>query len=530
MQTEYINYENIPNLNIKDKSYILQTHVLDDFIQFSPDISGLKEAMIKRQSYEVDRKLLKKIIEKQYSNLSIHQEVKANIDALIENHTFTVTTGHQPCLLGGPAYYIYKICSVIHLCNTLNTQNTKNRFVPIFINSGEDHDFEEIKSMHLYQKTIFWDKSPGGPVGRFTTENLEMVIDNFCQILGLGEAAVLVRTFKNALTQASTYNEFIQIWVNTIFGKYGLICLDMDDVSLKRSFLPHFIKELTEKPSAPLVLETQQKLYNQHKFKAQAQPREINIFYMEDGLRERIVFEDGVYRILGIDKAYTEAELIHLMEEKPENFSPNVITRPLYQEFCLPNIAYIGGGGEIAYWLERKTQFNYFNIFFPVLIRRNSIMFIPESIQSAMKKLELSTLDLFEDTEKLIQHQVQKSSGIKATFEVEKQEVTSIFDKIAHRMSEIDKSLVGMVKGEEVKTMKTIEHLESKFIKAIKQKEDVTIQQVTNIKSKLFPSNSLQERYDSVWQFTKGDNLEAFIDMLVKYSNPLDKRFLVICI
>ncbi len=46
--------------------------------------------------------------------------------------------------------------------------------------------------------------------------------------------------------------------------------------------------------------------------------------------------------------------------------------RPLYQECILPNIAYIGGGAEVVYWLELKSNFDYYKVDFPMLILRNS--------------------------------------------------------------------------------------------------------------------------------------------------------------
>lgn len=77
---------------------------------------------------------------------------------------------------------------------------------------------------------------------------------------------------------------------------------------------------------------------------------------------------------------WNEKEILEQLNKFPENFSPNVVTRPLYQSLILPDVAFVGGGGEIAYWIERKEQFNYFNVFYPCLIRRNSVLLVPKML------------------------------------------------------------------------------------------------------------------------------------------------------
>ena len=100
----------------------------------------------------------------------------------------------------------------------------------------------------------------------------------------------------------------------------------------------------------------------------QVNPREINLFYIKDGLRERIVENDGVFSVLNSDFRWNKTELLKHLETQPEYFSPNVIMRPLYQEVILPNLCYIGGGGEMIYWLQLKSNFEIQNVTFPILL------------------------------------------------------------------------------------------------------------------------------------------------------------------
>ena len=95
-------------------------------------------------------------------------------------------------------------------------------------------------------------------------------------------------------------------------------------------------------------------------------PREINLFYLKDNQRERIVFEDNLYKVLNTEINWTKEDILNEVEKHPERFSPNVIMRPLYQEVILPNLCYIGGGGELAYWFQLKEFFRESRIPFPI--------------------------------------------------------------------------------------------------------------------------------------------------------------------
>ena len=122
--------------------------------------------------------------------------------------------------------------------------------------------------------------------------------------------------------------------------------------------------------------------------KIQVNPREINLFYIKDGLRERIVENDGIYSVLDTNITWSKSELLKHLDEVPERFSPNVIMRPLYQEVILPNLCYIGGGGEMIYWLQLKSNFEAQNVTFPMLLLRNSALVKSEKQAEKLKKLE----------------------------------------------------------------------------------------------------------------------------------------------
>ena len=312
MHISKVSFDKIQALSFKDVFYQQNYHQLKEFISFEPTLNGLEEAMAARKALPVDRVLLVKVLADHYAGYQTSEKQYQNIYKLKEAETFTVTTAHQPGLVGGPAYYFYKMFSVIHLARKLNIQHPDKHFVPIFINGSEDHDFEEVRSLQLFGKTITWQTGQKGPVGRFTVEGLDKVVAEIAEIFGKNPVAdKIVELFENALKSSKSYNEFVFRWLNDFFKEQGLIVLNMDDTRLKRAFIPIIEKEITQRISENLVNETQIKL-GKFGFKPQAFARDINLFYIEGTSRERIYFDNGNYRINNADHIYYENDIIKL--------------------------------------------------------------------------------------------------------------------------------------------------------------------------------------------------------------------------
>lgn len=521
-------FNRISKLAYKDIYYQEQYQNLKSFYQYEPTFEGLKAAIEGRKSFPVDRVLLTEVLQDQYKNIAKSARQNLNIQALNDDKTFTIVTAHQPSLLGGPGYYFYKMFSIIHLTTWLNQELPDYKFVPVFINGAEDHDFDEIKTINLFGKSITWDTTQSGSVGRFSIENLDTAIEALISILGKSPKAEQIgEIFKDAFSNTNNYNDFVAYWVNAFFKDYGLLVLNMDDKRLKSAFIPIMEREITERISLPLVTATQEALEKEHKFTPQAFVRDINLFYINNHTRERIYFEDDRFKINNTDLSFTKEEILNLLHEHPERFSPNVVLRPMYEEFTLPNLAYIGGGGELAYWLERKSQFAAFNVFYPVLIRRNSVMFIPKHLQKLMEKLGISEDDLWKEENQLINEYIDKNTEEEFYLTNESKQIMQAFYEIADKAKHIDATLEPTVLGEAHKTIKTVENLENRLKRSIKQKQEVQINQIKNLKSKLFPENNLQERVESYLQFWTNDAYDLN-QIMVENLNPLDKDFLTI--
>jgi bacillithiol synthase len=237
--------------------------------------------------------------------------------------------------------------------------------------------------------------------------------------------------------------------------------------------------------------------------------RPINFFRLSDGGRVRI------------ERRVEEQEI----ESNPENFSPNVLMRPLYQETILPNLAYIGGGAEVAYWLQLKTAFEQENIPFPILVLRNSVMWVEANRSKKMMQLELSVNDLFLEEQELHKQYVTKDSGKALDLQEEIKDLEQLFESIILKTS--DEGMKSAVRAELQKQIKSLQSLEKRLLKSEKKQHETALQQISKLKNSLFPNNSLQERYDNFipYYLKHGEN---FIKILQSELNPLESNFVIL--
>lgn len=516
----------IPQFSKRDLSYIREEADLSEFYKYPVEIGQFKQVIADKAKDQTDRALLVRVLEEQYDSLSENELVNNNIKSLAQDNCYTVITAHQPTIFTGPLYYIYKILSTIKLSEELKKQYPAQQFVPVFVSGAEDHDFEEVQQTLIFGKPLIWENQEKGPVGKMSTKSLEAVIAQLEQMIGdNNESAKIATIIKKAYSRNATYGAATVELVHELFKGFGLVVLDMSAADLKRAAIPIFTKELLTSPSVGLVEETQNRL-NKKGYKAQATARDINLFYVGKQFRERIVRAGDTFKVLNTNLEFSEAEMLAELEAHPERFSPNVIMRPLYQEFILPNLAYIGGGGEIAYWLERKTQFEYFDINFPMLIRRCSALIVTASDRKKIKKLNLSTSDLFTDPHQLVKQFLQDNASSTLKLTEEKEALNTLFQNVLAKAKSIDMTLEGAVKAEERKQLKSLNQLEGRFMKAEKRNQELKVAQINNLQDKLFPDHSLQERKVNFLSFY-GDIGASFFEEMKEELNPLEKMFVV---
>lgn len=521
-------YQHIPQLASKDLAYATQNPALRPFFNHEPTLEGFGAYLLERSNFSVDRPLLVATLEVQYAGLVLPPKLQENLQNLAAAHTYTVTTAHQPSLFTGPLYYIYKIFSTINLAEKLSQRFPDYRFVPVFVNGAEDHDFEEINHAQVFGKNLVWSPPPmGGPVGLLPTASLDAVLTELTGLMGDGPwAQTLLEKIKLAYTAVPTYGEAAFRLVHSLFAEYGLVVLNMHAPGLKRRFAPLMARELFEQTSQPLIEATQEALQSLG-FSSQAHARDINLFYLTPGRRDRIVRTAAGFEVLGVELFFSPETMATELELYPERFSPNVVMRPLFQEFILPNLAYVGGGGEIAYWLERKSQFAEFGIPYPILVRRNSVLWIDRPTRARLEKLGIAPADCFADTEVLIKDYLVTHSGAELSLTDEKNHLEALFERIRQKSLSIDPTLEKAVIGEGVKQLKVLEQLEGRLVRAEKQKHETALNQLRGVKEKLFPQQGLQERSENFISIYLKTG-PAFFATLKEQLDPLAGEFLIL--
>ncbi len=513
--------------------YLDEKPQLNSFYNRFPKLDNFKYQIEEKSlSFPLkNRKTLVSTLKKQYESIAASPLTKKHIDSLSFENTFTITTGHQLNLFTGPLYFLYKIVSAINLSKTLKSKYPNKNFVPVYWMATEDHDFDEINYFNFKGKKFQWNKDASGAVGPFSTLGLEDVLDLFSKDLGTTlNADYLKNIFSSAYLKNSNLADATRYLANELFKDYGLVIIDANAADLKRLFIPQIKTELLNKNAYSKVSKTNKKLAEiSETYKIQVNPREINLFYIKENLRERIVFENDLYKVLNTEITWSKADILKAVLAHPERFSPNVIMRPLYQEVVLPNLCYIGGGGELAYWLQLKDYFNSEEVPFPVLLLRNSVLIQTKKQLEKLDNLNISKSDLFLNKHSLINKKVREISNIDIDFAPQKKHLETQFENLYALAKQTDKSFLGAVKAQELKQLKGLDNLEKRLLNAQKRKLSDHVFRLTTIQNELFPGGSLQERNTNFSEFYLEHGADL-IPSLIESLEPLNGRFLILTI
>ncbi len=500
---------------------------LQPFFQHSPDIDGIKNAMAARKEFANHRSLLTDILKQQYAAVPASDAVNANIQLLLQENTFTICTAHQPALFTGTLYFVYKILHAIQLANHLRKELPEYHFVPLFWMGSEDADLDELGKIYLGSDKIVWDTKQAGAVGRMNTKGLEKIIARI-----EGELSVqpngkdLVQILKDAYLNSPDIQTATFKLLHKLFEQYGLVVLIPDNADLKKVMTSVFEDDLFRQQPSSIVAKSVTALQTAG-YKVQAHPRDINLFYLKEGLRGRIEKKADQFIVHDSAYAFTEGELRTELNNHPENFSPNVILRGLFQETILPNIAFIGGGGETAYWLELKELFQYYKVPFPVLVLRNSFLIVEKKWREKIKKNGFGINDFFQTEQQLLTNLVKEKANGQLQLENELQAATDLYQQLKVKAGAIDKTLQQHIGALEAKALKPMKELEKKMLRAEKRKYEDEQRQIHAIKAALFPLNGLQERIDNFMPYYAKWGKE-FIDILLRHSLHVQQQFVVL--
>ncbi len=447
-------------------------------------------------------------IKNQYASLeSISGKTIRNIDLLDKEKTIAVVTGQQLGILGGPLYTIFKTITAIRLANQLSERYDEFKFVPVFWLEGDDHDFNEVRSINLFDnenqvinigyKEEINDDDAKQSIGKI---NFDEVLNEFFSNY---ESSLRESDFKNELVSklkecyqvGKSFKQSFRELLFWLFDEYGLVIFDPQDPQVKSLLKPIFKKEVND-----FALHTQKLIQTSAKleelYHAQVKVKPVNLFYHTDDGRYSIEPVEGIFKLRRKRKQFTIEEILTEIENFPERFSPNVLLRPICQDYLLPTGFYIGGPSEIAYFAQVTPLYDYYNIVTPIIFPRSSATILEKNVSTGLEKYDLSMNDIFLGLDELKGKVIASLSenNIESAFEEAVKEIELTFDKIKENLFAVDKTLVDSSGRYREKIMSLIAELRSKAIKAQETKHETTIRQLTRLSNLLYPLGNLQER------------------------------------
>ena len=495
-----------------------QSHYSAFLSQPFSQISDLTEQIrIKSHAYSTEnRKALIEALDRQL-NGKLSESQQKNLGLLSKDNTFTITTGHQLTLFGGPLFLVYKVLHAAKLSEAFNSSQSEFTTVPLFWLASEDHDVDEIRSTSLFSKTFTWETAQTGAVGRFELDDFEAVKNEVRALFAGREDNEFVGII-DGIT-ASAYGDWYQQFATKLFAHYGVLVLQPDDKTLKSLFVPVLKEEISSGKSYEKVLEANAKLESSG-LKPQASARACNLFYLSDGKRTKIEPVDNQF-VIG-EQRFTKDELLKKAESEPENFSPNVILRPVYQETILPNACYIGGGGEMAYWIQLKGVFELYNVPFPLILQRISFSLVDGGTRKKIEKFGFDSEFFFRPVEEIKQtYLLQNSEDELDTSEIDHR-FEELKSALIEKSKQVDAGQLSAAEAECARIEKQVDAFKQRLKKQVRQQHDQALKSLESISQRLYPNNELQERALHWLNFAADGNFSTLFEKVYEAIDPLE--------
>jgi len=505
----FINFSDIPGHQNLFLDYLYEFDKVNSFYKYNFRDRDEYPKLFKTvsESPRGFRDELAEIISKQYTDRKISSRTERNISLLKNQNTLAVVTGQQLGLMGGPLYTFYKIITAIKLSKHLTERYDDYNFVPVFWLEGDDHDFDEVAWINLLNENnelvkITYTDNAAEDINRGSVGYLKLqsTINDFFgemdkNLRGTDFKAEILDNLRSFYTEGKTFKEAFTELMLWLFDKHGLIIFDPQDKELKKLLIPVFQKEIS------CFREHTEKLVNVSAtlddiYHAQVKVRPVNLFYNYEDGRYLIEPVENEFKLKGKKKKFTYEELNALIQQEPWKFSPNVLLRPICQDYLLPTAFYIGGPAEVAYFAQVTPLYNMFKVNTPIVYPRSSASIVEKNISSAIQKFDLKINEIFADPERIKEKIVSKMSDdiLAEVFDKSAYEIELVYDKLKEKLFEIDKALSETGNKYKQNSINGLNQLKGKALEAQKKKYEVSLRQIDKITMNLYPDQNLQER------------------------------------
>jgi bacillithiol biosynthesis cysteine-adding enzyme BshC len=502
--------------------------------------------------------LVKLLGEQHESNGTRNVAVQANLDRLGKSNAVAIVTGQQVGIFGGPLYSLYKILTTIKLAARLHGENPSLEFVPVFWLETEDHDIEEATSIgildrdfthrviryepsDLPQPLAQTQKTWRKQIGPLPIESaaLEATIGKLIEALQPTEfTEPMIEKLRSCYDDRQTFGTAFAKLLDLFFAEDGLLVLDANDATAKQLAEALFKKELSTSPQLSETIIHQTAELEEH-YHGQVKPRALNFFYLEGGERYPLVekegLEDGQERAFFLQptkRVLTQSDLLSKVAIEPERFSPNVVLRPLYQDMLLPTVAYVAGPGEIAYFAQFKSAYQWAGIPMPVIEPRLSATIVEDRFQKLLEKQGLNIEDILSGGREKVQSFLDGLSDAELApkFEAAMHSTEAAIEGLRENVSRTDATLGDALSTLKGKLSTAIRDFLAKTLAADRKRHANVKGQFEKLLSALMPRDSLQERELSIFYFI---NKYGFVfwgklkQQLLAAATPIDEHIIL---
>lgn len=434
---------------------------------------------------------------------SAHTEVIGNIEALSNDPSArTIVTGQQLVMAGGPMFTIYKIVTAITTARNL-TASTGHPVVPVFWLADEDHDFDEITEVAFPTGTNWFSdrlqprEGPARRVSEYTVTNSDAALLDMIEsaLPPTDHRAELMKDLRRSYKAGSTHGQAFSDLISSLFGRYGLVIFGSAKAESRKLIINDMLRLLDASDSIYEALESESSRL-ETEYHRQAAVTYSNWFLIGDhGERLKLHYEQG-YWSTSEGHSFSTHELKELVGRNPGCLSPNVFMRPILQDLMLPNVAYVAGPGEVAYYAQMKGMYAALGMQMPVIIPRFSATLYEPSIRKYADELGFDQTEYAHRIEDLEAMYLRRHEDLDthAFFETWAEQITELAQSKMEEVIKTDPTLEGTLRKVESDQINLLHQLKGKMHKAIKTREEVQLKRLARVQMALYPNRQLQER------------------------------------
>jgi bacillithiol synthase len=457
-----------------------------------------------------------------------------NITSLSDKSTLAVVGGQQAGLFGGPLMVLYKAITLIQLARQWS-KKLERPVIPVFWVAGEDHDFDEANHIYALSNAQQVEKlKVEHPTGQRTSvSRLPLKPEAWTEALQALDQSLMDTEFKSSLLArlqqttegVCTLSDAFARWMAALFGDYGLVLIDSDDPSLRQLEGSLFEQLVVQNEALTAALLQGRAQVEAAGYKAQADITEdgANLFVFAGGQRLLLYRDDDHFTDKKKEYIFTREQLHDLVVTSPEQFSNNVMTRPLMQEFLFPVLATVLGPGEIAYWALTKHAFELFGMKMPIIAPRLEFTLIEGTVQKYMNKYGLNLEDVLENFDQKKQEWLDTQDTLKLAerFDAVKSEFHASYAPLVESLASINPGVKKLGETNLAKIVEQIEFLQNKAYDAYKTQFDSALRQLERIRLTILPLAKAQERvYNGCAYMNRYGN--DWLTALVETPIPVD--------